>query len=122
MYPLSRDYSMPAADRNLLLRILAFQSNFVAKEALLAALQICLQDKSRDLGELLHEQGELTKKQYQLLSELVGEFIQQLGSAEKCLQQLSSIRDVREELAQLQDPDLQQSLGHIARQRISDPA
>lgn len=112
---------MPTADRNLLFGVLALQSSFVSREALVAALQQWVANKSRDLGELLCERGEMTKKQFQLLSELVAEFIHQVGSAEKCLQQVSSISLVRDEFSTISDLDVQTSLSHLAP-RAENPA
>lgn len=105
---------MPTADRNLLFGVLALQSNFVSREALVAALHQWVANKSRDLGELLCEQGGLTRKQSQLLSELVAEFIHQVGSAEKCLQQISSITLVRDDLSTISDLEVQTSLSHLS--------
>src|SRR5262249_39253880 len=49
--------SQPAADRNLLFGILALQMDFVKRDALLAAMQAWVFNKTKSLGQVLREQG-----------------------------------------------------------------
>src|SRR5207247_9438291 len=53
--------------RNLLFGLLALQNNFVDREALLAAFNVWVADKSRSLGRILVEQGVLTPARHALL-------------------------------------------------------
>ena len=104
---------MSAADRQLLLGTLALHSSLVSQDSLQKSFRTWVTDKSRDLGELLLEQGTLNRKQLILLANLVAESIQQQGSAEKCLHELGTLSAIRQELAELADPDLEQSLQHL---------
>lgn len=104
---------MPAADRNLLLGILALHNNFVTKEALHAAVQTWTADQSRELGEVLRERGVLTASRVKTLSELAGELINEFGTAQECLEQLHSLSTVYRELTTLSnlDPQATRSVG-----------
>jgi hypothetical protein len=62
-----------SADRNLLFGILALQMDFIGRDALIAAMNAWVLDKSNALGNFLLEQGKLTPSRLQLLEALVGE-------------------------------------------------
>src|SRR5437763_10650442 len=47
------------ADRNLLFGILALQMDFISRDALVAAINAWVLDKSKSLGQILVEQGAL---------------------------------------------------------------
>jgi hypothetical protein len=46
----------PCADRNLLFGILALQMDFISRDALIAARHAWVQDKKKNLGEILEAQ------------------------------------------------------------------
>jgi serine/threonine-protein kinase len=61
----------PAADRNLLLGILALQMDFVSRDALIAAMHAWALDKAKPLGLILCERGALTEAERAPLEALV---------------------------------------------------
>jgi serine/threonine-protein kinase len=62
---------MAAADRNLLLGILALQMDFVSRDALIAAMHAWALDKAKPLGLILCERGALTAAERAPLEALV---------------------------------------------------
>jgi hypothetical protein len=68
-------YSQPAADRNLLFGILAVQMNFVARDALIAAMHAWVLERSKPLGRILVEQQALSPSRQSLLEQLVDEHL-----------------------------------------------
>ncbi|HEV3003068.1 MAG TPA: hypothetical protein VGX78_01345, partial [Pirellulales bacterium] len=74
------------ADRNLLFGILAFQLNFIDRQALLVAFDRWTADKNKRLGEILVEQQAISADEYALLEALVGKHLDRHGgNAEKSL-------------------------------------
>ncbi len=109
--------SRRAADTssNLLFGLLAFQNNFIDREALLAAFNTWIADRSHGLGQILLDRGTLSPSRHMLLEALVAEHIKLHGDdSEKSLAALSSIGSVREDLERLDAPDLQASLAATA--------
>jgi WD40 repeat protein len=70
------------ADHNLLYGMLALQMNFVSRDALLAAMQAWVFDKTRPLGELLQQQGQLTAERRQVLDAMLAEHLAAGGPAD----------------------------------------
>src|SRR6516165_2168554 len=68
------------ADHNLLYGMLALQMNFVSREALLAAMQAWVFDRTRPLGELLQQQGQLTAERRQALDAMLAEHLGAAGA------------------------------------------
>jgi serine/threonine-protein kinase len=102
------------ADRNLLLGILAQQMDFVTRDAFLAAMNDWTSRKETSLAELLVERGELPGSRRDLLEALVDEHIRvHSDDAAQSLAALSSIGSVLDELAKVEDVDVQVSLGHL---------
>ena len=64
---------MSHADRNLLFGILAVQMNFVGRDALIAAMNAWVLEKSQSLGRILVEQQALSPSRHDLLEQLVDE-------------------------------------------------
>ncbi len=67
------------AGRNLLCGILALQNSFINRDALLAAFNSWVEDKSRSLGQILLAQGALSAARLSLLDALVQEHLRQHG-------------------------------------------
>ena len=104
------------SDRNLLFGILALQLDFISRDALIQAMHAWVLHKTQALGAILHEQGALTSDRLALLEALVSEHLKRHGQdAEQSLAAVSSIKSVRQELAQIADADLQASLAHVSR-------
>ncbi|WP_435011979.1 protein kinase domain-containing protein (plasmid) [Tundrisphaera lichenicola] len=97
--------------RSLLLGLLALQSNFIDRDALLTAFATWLADRSRSLGQILLDRSALPPSRHMFLEVLVAEHLKlHDDDPEKSLAALSSIGSVRRDLDQLGDPDLQASL------------
>ncbi len=104
------------ADRNLLFGILAFQLNFIDRQALLAAFDHWTADKNKLLGQILLDQGALAVDSHALLEALVAKHLELHGNdPEKSLAAVSSIGSLRDELrAAVNDPDVEASLAHVS--------
>ena len=63
--------SQAAADRNLLFGILALQMDFIRRDALIAAMNAWVLDKTKPLGQILREQGALAAADHELLEVMV---------------------------------------------------
>jgi hypothetical protein len=87
------------AAQSLLFGLLALQNNFVDREALLAAFNAWVADKSQPMGQILLDRGALSPARHAVLQVLVGPA-------------------VRDDLELLPDLDLQASLLYL---RLADP-
>src|SRR5262249_48780097 len=65
----------PSPDRNLLYGMLALQMSFVSRDALFAAMQAWMFDRTKELGQILQERGQLTLERRQALDQLVADYI-----------------------------------------------
>src|SRR3954469_8300343 len=100
--------SQPHADRNLLFGILALQTDFISRDALLRAVRAWVPDKAKPLGQVLREQQALAEDEHALLEALVQKHLRRHGNdPQQSLAALSSVGSIREELGQLTDPDVQ---------------
>jgi len=115
-----------AADRNLLLGVIALQMDFISRDALIAAMNAWVLNKVSPLSQILQERGALSASRRALLDSLVDEHIQlHDGDPQKCLAVLSSIGSVRKDLSVIADRDLQASVAYISAARKDeedDPA
>jgi serine/threonine protein kinase/tetratricopeptide (TPR) repeat protein len=106
----------PAADPNLLFGVLALQMDFVCRDALVSGMNAWLLCKHRPLGDLLVEQGSLTREHRQLLDQMVAAHLRAHGSDVRrslaAAGQRSTIGDFSRSLA---DPGLQATLAAIER-------
>jgi hypothetical protein len=102
------------SDRNLLFGILALQTDFISRDALVAAMSAWVLVKAKSLGEILLDQNALTEDEYQLLGALVTKHLQRHGGDPgRSLAAVSPVGSVREQLQQITDPDLQASLATV---------
>ncbi|HEV3022652.1 MAG TPA: serine/threonine-protein kinase, partial [Pirellulales bacterium] len=111
------------ADRNLLFGILAFQNNFIDRQALLAAFDRWTSDKGRSLGEILVEMGKLEARYRELLDGLVAAHLEQHDDdPEKCVAAaFGSLRDdVRAAIAASTFGDSETMVLAVALPRVED--
>ncbi len=103
-----------AADRNLLLGLLALQNGLINQAQLLAAFQAWTLDKSRSLADHLEARGDLNGAKRTLL-EALAEFHLEAhgGDVEESLATVSAGRSTRESLTNLGDPDIDATLAHV---------
>jgi eukaryotic-like serine/threonine-protein kinase len=107
-----------AADRNLLLGIIALQMDFISRDALIGAMNAWVLNKATPLCAILQDQGALTDSRRSLLDALIEEHLKlHENEAEKSLAALSSIGSVHDELSRIEDPELQASLPHLSAAR-----
>ncbi len=104
-----------AADRHLLLGLLALQTGIINQGQLLAAFQAWTLDKSRSLAVHLEDRGDLNVARRALLEGLVEVHLETHGGeVEKSLAAVQAGKSTRESLANLGDPDIGATLGHVA--------
>jgi hypothetical protein len=68
------------SDRNLLLRILALQMDFIDREQLISATNVWMTDKERPLNAILLEQNALQSDTHALLVALIEKRLEMHGS------------------------------------------
>ncbi|HEV3260118.1 MAG TPA: protein kinase [Gemmataceae bacterium] len=109
------------ADRNLLFGILALQMDFISREGLITAMNAWVLEKSRPLGQLLQQRGDLTPERHNLVEALVQEHLRAHGNdPQRSLAAVRSLGPMGGDVQQITDPDLQASLALLARTRAPD--
>jgi serine/threonine-protein kinase len=98
----------------LLFGLLALQTGLIDQAALVAAFHAWTQDKARPLADHLVALGRLDATHRPLLEGLAAVHLaRQAGDAEKSLAALPAGRSTQERLAQLGDPDIDETLAHV---------
>jgi WD40 repeat protein/tRNA A-37 threonylcarbamoyl transferase component Bud32 len=104
-----------AGDRHLLLGLLALQNGIINQGQLVAAFQAWTLDKSKSLADLLEARGDLTASKRAVLEALAEVHLEAHGGdVERSLAAISAAKSTRESLANLGDPDIEATLGHVA--------
>jgi hypothetical protein len=105
---------MPTSDRNLLLGILALQTDFITRDALIAAILAWSVAKHRPLEDILVDQGVLDPADRDLLRPMVDRDIARHGGPEHSLAALSSASGIVSVLKRFKtEPEVDVSLGHV---------
>jgi serine/threonine protein kinase len=114
----------PDVDAQMLLGILALQHNFTDRDALLAAFNTWVMDKTRGLGAILVERGALTAKRLELLETLAGQILEQHGGdPSRSLASRGTLDAIRHALVQLHDAELDAALTMVSVDpSLADPA
>jgi serine/threonine-protein kinase len=100
--------------RNLLFGLLAFQNNFIDREALLGAFDAWVVDRSRGLARILLERGALSPSRHMVLEALVEEHIRlHHEDPEESLASLGPVGSLRDDLSRSTDPDIQSSVSRL---------
>jgi eukaryotic-like serine/threonine-protein kinase len=108
-----------AADRNLLLGIIALQMDFISRDDLIAAMNAWVLNKTTALSRILRDQGALTESRRSLLDALVEEHIKlHDNDPQKSLAAISSLGSICAHLSLIADPDVQASLPHLSAIRV----
>jgi eukaryotic-like serine/threonine-protein kinase len=114
--------SKSSNDRNLLFGILALQMDFITREQLIAGMNAWVLTKDKPLGDLLGEQQALSTERRGLLDALVAEHLKQHGGdPQQSLAAISSVDDIKDDLARINDPDLTVSVMQIPTAVAPDP-
>lgn len=105
----------PAADRNLLFGVQAWQSGVITEGQLLAAMQRWTFSKAQSLAQILLDTGALTLTQRELLDSMVENQIRLYqGNAGRALEAMSSAPNVANSLRQqIGDEDVRGSLDRL---------
>jgi serine/threonine-protein kinase len=100
--------------RNLLFGLLAFQNNFIDRDALLAAFDAWVVDRSRGLGQVLLERGALSPGRRTILEALVEEHIRlHDDDPEKSLASVGPVGSLGDDLSRSTDPEVRSSLSRL---------
>jgi serine/threonine-protein kinase len=103
------------ADRHLLFGLLALQNGLINQGQLLGAFQAWTLDKSKRLAEYLEARGDLTASKRALLEALAEVHLEAHGgNVEQSLAAVPAGKSTRAGLAQLGDPNIVATLGHVA--------
>ncbi|MGO9913266.1 MAG: protein kinase domain-containing protein [Isosphaeraceae bacterium] len=108
---------MAAADRHLLLGLLALQTGMIDQGQLVAAFQAWTLNKMRNLADILVARGDLSAVQRGLLEGLADQHLQKHGDVEKSLAAVPASRSARASLAALGEPEIEATLARIARSK-----
>jgi serine/threonine-protein kinase len=104
-----------AADRNLLFGLLALQNGLIDQVQLVAAFQAWTRDKARSLADHLEARGDLDADDRSAVEALVARHVKKHGGdVEQSLAVVPAARSIRDGLADLDDPDIEATLGHVA--------
>src|SRR5688572_20204050 len=103
------------ADRNLLFGILALQMDFINREALVSAMNAWVLEKTKPLSQVLLEQNRIKTDEQKLLEALVQKHLEKHSNdPQASLAAISGVVDIRQDLAQIADPDVEASLRHVS--------
>ena len=101
----------PNFDRQLLLALLALQNTLITEAQLLSAFRTWLLDKSRDVIDVLIDEGALTSSACDALKSLVNLHVLRHGDARRSLAMAQSLTNsLQLQLGALPDQDIQNSL------------
>jgi serine/threonine-protein kinase len=103
------------ADQNLLFGVLALELKFISREQFVAAVNAWVRDRTKELSRILVEQGMLDLGDHDLLQSVLERHVRKHGGS--CAQSLTAVGldfDVKCELENLSDVDLNTTLSHIA--------
>jgi serine/threonine protein kinase len=113
----------PGADRNLLFGVLALQMNFIGRDALIAGMNAWVQQKTRPLGQILLDQGQLSDAQVRGLDQIIALHLKAHGDdPQRSLKAISvaSSEPVAPLFGSVTDPELQASIMTVASGERSD--
>jgi serine/threonine protein kinase/tetratricopeptide (TPR) repeat protein len=112
---LARSLAMnAAADRHLLLGLLALQNGIINQGQLVAAFQAWTLDKSNSLADHLEARCDLNRAKRALLEALVEVHLDAHGGdVEKSLADVSAGKSTKESLARIGSPEINATLGHV---------
>jgi serine/threonine protein kinase len=111
------------ADRNLLFGILAFQNNFIDRQALLTAFDRWTSDKGKAIGELLVDARAISPDEFALLDGLVAKHLARHGNdPERSLAAVTPVGSLHDELSYIADHDVEASLMHVRQGPVVDGA
>jgi serine/threonine-protein kinase len=102
-----------AADRHLLFGLLALHNGLINQAQLVAAFQAWTLDKARDLAAHLIGLGHLNEAQRAAVEVMADLHVAKHGDVEQSLGVIPAGRSTRESLAQLGDPEIGATLGHV---------
>src|SRR5215469_2227605 len=103
-----------ASNRHLLFGLLALQTGLIQQAQLVAAFHAWTSDKSRPLAEYLVALGHLSPAQRSVVEAMTALHLEAHGGdVERSLAAVPAARSTRESLAELGDPEVGVTLGHV---------
>jgi eukaryotic-like serine/threonine-protein kinase len=107
--------SRDAANRDLLVGLLALQNGLVDQNVLVAAFRTWTRDKCKPIAEILAAQGAIDEDERCLLDGLAAKHLKRSGGdSEKSLAAINAGPLIREKLASIGDPDIGATIGHAS--------
>jgi eukaryotic-like serine/threonine-protein kinase len=101
--------------RDLLYGVLALQTDFVGREALMTAVRDWSRDGSRSLGEVLVDAGAIDEESRAILETMVSKHVAiHGGDAEKSLASVAVTGQVHEELETIAGPEFRASIANLS--------
>lgn len=111
-----------SAERNLLFGVLAVQTELISRKALVEGMNTCASEKQASLADRLERTGVLAAEDRAMVESLVAKHLSRHQEDPlQTLAALSAVEAVREDLEQISDPDIQQSLTHLSVRPSRDP-
>jgi eukaryotic-like serine/threonine-protein kinase len=106
---------MAAVDHDLLFGLLALQNGLIGQVQLVAAFQAWTLDRARPLAEHMEARGDLEPEQRRLVEAVVGMHLKkQGGDAQKSLAAIPAEPSTWKSLADIGDPEIEQTLTQLA--------
>lgn len=110
--------SKSVQDRNLLVGVIALQLDLISRDQLIQAMQAWILDKDSGIENLLVQQGALDDNRCRFLTDIAEKHLELHGNkAEQSLAQLSSLGSVQNDLMDLQDSEMTQTLNEASELR-----
>jgi hypothetical protein len=108
-----------AADRHLLLGLLALQNGLIHQAQLVAAFQAWTLEKARPLADHLVSLGHLSPVQRSVVEAMAALHLEALGGAvEKSLAAVPAGKSTLESLAAVDDPEIERALSQVGSARL----
>ena len=103
-----------AANRDLLIGLLALQNGLIEQDVLITAFRAWSRDKARPIAEILVSQGTIEEDDRGLLEKLAAKHMARHGgNAETSLAAVPIGTSIRESLSKLADPDIEATLCQV---------
>lgn len=110
--------SHPRQDRNLLIGVIALQMDLIDRDQLIKAMQDWVLDKTTSIESVLVKQGALSESRCGFLTGIADKHLElHDNEVEKSLAELSSLGSVRNDLMDLEDSQMTQSLNSASELR-----
>ena len=108
--------SSEAANRDMLIGLLALQNGLVDQSVLVSAFRAWSRDRSRPLADILVDQGAIDAGERSLLLGLAENHLKRHGGdAERSLAAIDAGPSTRKSLGMIGDPEIEATIGHLGK-------